>query len=129
LVLDLSCRKQGEAYYIVTDRWQTMTDIQVNLEMLEKLSVYCDEFLIHAADVEGKNRGIDTELVELLSEWRGIPVTYAGGVHGMEDISLLKEKGHDRIHFTVGTALDLFGGSLPFEECALFNQIEKSVER
>lgn len=127
LVLDLSCRKQGDVYYIATDRWQTMTEIPVNLETLEKLSVYCDEFLIHAADVEGKNSGVDAGLIELLSGWNGAPVTYAGGVHDMQDIRLLNEKGHGRIHFTVGTALDLFGGSLPFEEILCLSETEKSM--
>lgn len=115
LVLDLSCRKKEDGYYIVTDRWQCMTQEKVTVQLLEQLSVYCDEFLIHAVDVEGKNRGIEESLVWMLSEYRGIPVTYAGGVHSMEDIEKLRNWGEDRIDVTVGSALDLFGGPLPFE--------------
>lgn len=116
LVLDLSCRKKENAYYIVTDRWQTMTEIQVNQETLENLAKYCDEFLIHAVDVEGKNNGIETNLVDLLSTWNRIPITYAGGIHNMEDLEILREKGKDKIHVTIGTALDIFGGTLSFHE-------------
>ena len=92
-----------------------MTQEKVTVQLLEQLSVYCDEFLIHAVDVEGKNRGIEESLVWMLSEYRGIPVTYAGGVHSMEDIEKLRNWGEDRIDVTVGSALDLFGGPLPFE--------------
>lgn len=116
LVLDLSCRKTGRGYVIVTDRWQKETNVTVSLELLEKLSDYCDEFLIHAVDVEGKNSGIETELVKYLADWEGCPVTYAGGVHSFEDIELLKSYGRGRINMTIGSALDLFGGKLSFEE-------------
>lgn len=116
LVLDLSCRKENGAYHIVTDRWQTVTDILVNEETLEKLSSYCDEFLIHAVDVEGKNQGIETDLLDILTKWDKSPITYAGGVHSMEDLELLEQKGKGKIDVTIGTALDLFGGTLSFEE-------------
>lgn len=116
LVLDLSCRKTDKGYVIVTDRWQKMTDEIVSLKLLERLSSYCDEFLIHAVDVEGKNSGIETELVKYLSDWDGCPVTYAGGVHSYEDMDLLKKYGNNRINMTVGSALDLFGGKLSFNE-------------
>lgn len=112
LVLDLSCRKTEEGYMVVTDRWQNMTSEQVNEELLERLSGYCDEFLIHAVDVEGKSQGIERELVELLGKWNGRPVTYAGGVHSYADLMLLKELGNDRLNVTVGSALDLFGGQM-----------------
>ncbi len=116
VVLDLSCRRSGDFYYIVTDRWQTMTQIPVIPETLDELKVYCDEFLIHAVDVEGKNSGIELPLVDLLSQWNGLPITYAGGVHSTEDLQLLKEKGQDRIGVTIGTALDLFGGSMKLDD-------------
>ncbi len=116
LVLDLSVRKRGGRYYIVTDRWQKYTDVELSRETLEKLSDYCDEFLIHAVDVEGKADGIEKQLVRLLGNWGKIPVTYAGGVHSFEDLRLLKELGHDRIHVTIGSALDLFGGSMKFTD-------------
>ncbi len=116
LVLDLSCRKCDDGYRIVTDRWQKITDEVVSISLLDKLSEYCDEFLIHAVDVEGKNSGIETELVKMLSEYNGKPLTYAGGVHSYEDIELLYASGKGRINMTIGSALDLFGGKLSFEK-------------
>lgn len=114
LVLDLSCRSRNGRYYVVTDRWQKFTDEEVNEALLDKLSVYCDEYLIHAVDVEGKNAGIDKELVKMLGTWNGIPMTYAGGIRSMEDIEKLKTYSDGRIDFTIGSALDIFGGSLKF---------------
>ncbi len=116
LVLDLSCRMKNGSYYIVTDRWQKYTDVILNHGTLDELSSYCDEFLIHAVDVEGKAGGIEEGLVELLGAWSRIPITYAGGVHSFEDLTKLKELGHDKIHVTIGSALDLFGGPMKFEE-------------
>jgi phosphoribosylformimino-5-aminoimidazole carboxamide ribotide isomerase len=85
---------------------------------MEKLSAYCSEFLIHAVDVEGKANGIERELVELLGDWEGLPITYAGGVHSYEDLDLLKELGQNRLNVTIGSALDLFGGKLQWKEIA-----------
>lgn len=116
LVLDLSCRKTEEGYMIVTDRWQKLTGERVCAALMDELSAYCDEFLIHAVDVEGKSQGIERELAGLLGEWDGLPVTYAGGVHSMEDLRLLRELGHDRLNVTIGSALDLFGGAMSWEE-------------
>jgi phosphoribosylformimino-5-aminoimidazole carboxamide ribotide isomerase len=120
LVLDLSCRMKDGRYYIVTDRWQKFTDEVVCDNTLDMLSKYCDEFLIHAVDVEGKSRGIERELVEYLGKWcerdNSIPVTYAGGVHSYEDIDLLNELGNGKINVTIGSALDLFGGTLSFKK-------------
>ncbi|MBR0411203.1 MAG: phosphoribosylformimino-5-aminoimidazole carboxamide ribotide isomerase [Eubacterium sp.] len=116
LVLDLSCRKRNDAYYIVTDRWQKFTKVKLTEDVLDELSGYCDEFLIHAVDVEGKASGIETDLVSLLGRWKGLPVTYAGGVAGFEDLALLKKLGGGRVDVTIGSALDLFGGDMNFEE-------------
>ena len=116
LVLDLSCRKKGEEYLVVTDRWQKWTQEVVDEALLEKLSGFCNEFLVHAVDVEGKAEGIETQLVSLLGKLTGRTVTYAGGVHSMEDLRLLKELGQNRVNVTVGSALDLFGGNLSFQE-------------
>ena len=116
LVLDLSARKKGGRYFIVTDRWQKYTDVELTKSTLDELSSYCDEFLVHAVDVEGKANGIEEELAGLLGDWGQIPVTYAGGVHSFEDLHLLKKLGKNRVHVTVGSALDLFGGSMKFEE-------------
>ena len=118
LVLDLSCRKKDGKYYIVTDRWQKFTEEIVTLELMEKLGSYCDEFLVHAVDVEGKAHGVETELAELLGQYKAHPVTYAGGVGSMADIEELRKAGQGRLDVTVGSALDIFGGSIPFEVLA-----------
>ena len=116
LVLDLSCKKTEDGYYIVTDRWQKMTRQQVNCELMDRLMEYCDEFLIHAVDVEGKSRGVETELISLIGSWGKIPVTYAGGVHSYEDLGVLKELGNNKLNVTIGSSLDLFGGHLKWME-------------
>lgn len=124
IVLDLSCRLKDHRYYVVTDRWQNFTTEEVTVRLLEDLSEYCDEFLIHAADVEGKQAGPDRRLIEVLAEYEEAagtsadPVTYAGGIHSYQDINDLREMGHSRINFTIGSALDLFGGHLSFEKIA-----------
>ncbi len=119
LVLDLSCRRKGNDYYIVTDRWQTFTREKVTTALLDSLSGAAHEFLIHAVDVEGRCRGIEEPLVEMLGAWGRIPVTYAGGIHTLEDIRRIAEIGRGRLDFTVGSALDIFGGSqLVYKEIA-----------
>ena len=120
LVLDLSCRKRDDKYYIVTDRWQKYTDEVVDEKILNLLMSYCDEFLIHAVDVEGKAAGIETELATMLGTWGKQPMTYAGGVGSFDDLESLKQCGQDRIDVTVGSALDIFGGALPYDEVVKF---------
>lgn len=115
LVLDLSCRKKEEEYYIVTDRWQKFTKEKICEPLLDELSAYCDEFLIHAADVEGKCQGIQADLVQLLGDWGKIPITYAGGISDYQDITDIKEWGRGHLNITIGSALDLFGGPLNYE--------------
>jgi phosphoribosylformimino-5-aminoimidazole carboxamide ribotide isomerase len=110
LVLDLSCRRRDDGYYIVTNRWQTFTREKVTPHLLDRLSHYCFEYLIHAVDVEGRCQGIEVDLVALLAQWDGVPVTYAGGIRSMEDIHTIGRLGQGRIDFTVGSALDIFGG-------------------
>ena len=116
IVLDLSCRYINGAYYIVTDRWQKATNVILNQQTLDYLSEFCDEFLVHAVDVEGKSRGIEREVAKLLGDWAKIPITYAGGVHDFEDLDLLKKLGQNKVDVTIGSALDLFGGSMSFEK-------------
>lgn len=118
IVLDLSCRKKGDAYYIVTNRWQTFTNVKIEVEILERLSKYCDEFLVHGVDVEGKSSGVELELVRLLAEWNGIPITYAGGIGSLADLEEFRTVSGGRLDFTIGSALDLFGGSIPYEVLA-----------
>ena len=120
LVLDLSCRKKDKDYYIVTDRWQNYTSVPLNKETIEELSDFCDEFLIHAVDVEGKADGIEEELVALLGRECQIKATYAGGVHNFEDLEKLKVLGQGRIDVTIGSALDLFGGQMALDEVLAF---------
>lgn len=110
LVLDLSCRKKGNVYYIVTDRWQKFTEVILAGDVLAELAGFCDEFLIHAADVEGKCAGIDRDLVEKLAEWSPLSTTYAGGVRDLSDLQLVQEAGKEKIDVTIGSALDIFGG-------------------
>lgn len=121
LVLDLSCRYRNDAasepgYYIVTDRWQKFTEERVTEELLEQLSAYCSEFLVHAVDVEGKSAGIEKPLVQLLGDWGKIPITYAGGVHSFADLEQIAHLGHNRLHVTIGSALDLFGGPMSYQQ-------------
>lgn len=119
LVLDLSCRKKDGDYYIVTNRWQTFTRETLSFEFLDRLKAYCFEFLIHAVDVEGKSGGIERDLVRHLGKWAGIPITYAGGIRSMEDIEIIRNFGNSHIDFTVGSALDIFGGNgLAYETLA-----------
>ena len=122
LVLDLSCRKKDGAYYIVTDRWQKFTEERVTVELLDRLYQYADEFLIHAVDVEGKASGIERELVELLGSWNRIPVTYAGGIGSFQNLEELAEWGQHHLNYTIGSALDLFGGTMKFEYVLAFSK-------
>ena len=115
IVLDLSCRKKDDKYYVVTDRWQTFTNVEVNEILLDELADYCDEFLVHGVDVEGKASGVEKELVKLLASWKKIPITYAGGIGSIEDLQEFQELSGGIMDFTIGSALDLFGGYIPYE--------------
>ena len=123
LVLDLSCRRRGGDYFVVTDRWQKFTELRISAETLEQLSGSCAEFLIHAADVEGLCRGIDAELVRNLGEWTPIPTTYAGGAKSLEDLRVVTRLGQGRVDLTIGSALDIFGGSgVRYQDAVSFNR-------
>lgn len=116
LVLDLSCRIRDGKYYVVTDRWQKFTKQMLDGSLIQTLSGYCDEFLVHAVNVEGTGTGVDEELLQLLAVECPVPITYAGGISSIEDIEKINKTGRGNINFTVGSALDLFGGSLSFEK-------------
>lgn len=116
IVIDLSCKKKDEAYFAVTDKWQKFTDFTITRENISILEKYCDEFLVHAADVEGKRGGVDTSLIEILSDVTVLPITYAGGVRDASDIDQVFSFGKGKVDVTIGSALDLFGGDLPYEE-------------
>ena len=116
IVLDLSCKKKDGKYYVATDRWQKLTDVQVDEKLFYDLEQYCDEFLIHAVDVEGKARGVERDLVRILSSFDGKTITYAGGIGSFSDLEELKKIGKNRINVTIGSALDLFGGTMCYED-------------
>ncbi|KAL2554258.1 1-(5-phosphoribosyl)-5-[(5-phosphoribosylamino)methylideneamino] imidazole-4-carboxamide isomerase [Forsythia ovata] len=126
LVLDLSCRKKEDKYAIVTDRWQKFSDVYLNENVLNFLAIYADEFLVHGVDVEGKKLGIDEELVALLGRNSPIPVTYAGGVNVMADLERIKVAGMERVDVTVGSALDIFGGNLAYEDVVAWHSQQEA---
>lgn len=131
IVIDLSCRKKEDGYYIVTDRWQKFTDVRLTVKILDEISEYCDEFLIHGVDVEGKASGVDEELAKVLAEYCDLgeyetasndkqmkrnKITYAGGIGCVEDLEKFQKLTSGKVDFTIGSALDLFGGKLPYEK-------------
>ncbi|MCW5554249.1 MAG: phosphoribosylformimino-5-aminoimidazole carboxamide ribotide isomerase [Verrucomicrobiae bacterium] len=123
LVLDLSCRRRGDIYLVVTDRWQNFTALEISAETLQSLSGYCAEFLIHAVDVEGLCRGIDRELVEKLGRWSPIPMTYAGGANSLTDLEEVTRAGQGKVDLTIGSALDIFGGrGIRYADAVAFNR-------
>ena len=124
LVLDLSCRRRGGEYLVVTDRWQNFTDLVVNEVSLGRLAESCAEFMVHGVDVEGKRLGIEEDLVEKLGVWSPIEVTYAGGVRQLADLDLVKSLGKGRVGLTIGSALDIFGGDVPYEEVVAWQRRE-----
>jgi len=139
LVIDLSCRRKESTWYVAMNKWQTITDMEVNegkksrrfyiallkrpLDSIKALEPYCSEFLIHAADNEGLQKGIDESLVEKLAQWCSIPVTYAGGGRNLQDLDHVKKLSGGKVDLTIGSALDVFGGSgVTFDECVNWNR-------
>lgn len=123
LVLDLSCRKRGHEYVVVTESWQKFTDVTLSPAIFDRLAPWCAEFLIHAVDVEGLCRGVDLELVGHLAEWTTNPVTYAGGANSLRDLEQVTRTGQGRIDLTIGAALDIFGGTgVRYAEAVGFNR-------
>jgi phosphoribosylformimino-5-aminoimidazole carboxamide ribotide isomerase len=122
LVLDLSCKEVDGEYLVATDRWQKLTDVALSKQTLTDLSQYCDEFLVHGAHVEGKQRGIDEDLVELLGRYSPIPVTYAGGARSIEDLERIRILGRGKVDATIGSALDISGGGLPYADVVAWHR-------
>ena len=120
LVIDLSCRKRDDKWFVVTDKWTKFSDFEVNAESIRMIEQYCDELLIHAVDVEGKRSGMQEELVQDLAEWTTIPTTYAGGVRSLEDLRKFELLGQSKLHVTIGSALDIFGGDLRYEDVVAY---------
>jgi phosphoribosylformimino-5-aminoimidazole carboxamide ribotide isomerase len=128
LVLDLSCRRRGGEFWVVTDRWQLFTDVKVTAATLGELAASCAEFLVHGVDVEGKMSGIQAELVELLGAHSPVPATYAGGVRELADLARVSDLGRGRVDVTVGSALDIFGGPLPYRDVVAWHQANRPPE-
>ena len=116
IVIDLSCRKKDGKWFVMTDRWTTWSEFEVNAQSIRMLETYCAEFLIHAVDVEGKKGGMELDLIKDLMSWTSIPTTYAGGVRGMEDLQLFNSITNGSLHITIGSALSIFGGDLQYDE-------------
>ncbi len=130
LVLDLSCRRKSDQYFVVTDRWQKFTQLAIEEPILQRLSQWCAEFLVHAVDVEGLCAGVDLELVERLGRWSPIPATYAGGARSLQDLQDVARAGAGRIDLTIGSALDIFGGAgARYEDAVAFNRAAVSAPR
>jgi phosphoribosylformimino-5-aminoimidazole carboxamide ribotide isomerase len=124
LVLDLSCRRREDAYFVVTDRWQNFTELKLGPAAFEKLAGWCAEFLVHAVDVEGLCRGIDRELVADLGQWSPLTVTYAGGANSLADLEEVTRLGNGRVDLTIGSALDIFGGTgVRYQDVVAFNAL------
>lgn len=129
LVLDLSCRKRDDTFWVVTDRWRNFTEVKISAETLEWLSKYCHELLVHGVDVEGKKAGIEENLVKILGKWSPIPVTYAGGAASLADLDRVKELGRDRVDLTIGSALDIFGGDVAYRDVVDWQRREEMEKR
>ena len=123
LVLDLSCRQRDGKYWVVTDRWQKFTEFPISESALKRLATVCDEFLIHAVDVEGLCGGVDLELVDQLARWSPLPTTYAGGARSLLDLEEVARVGQGRVDLTIGSALDIFGGTgVRYEDVVAWNR-------
>ncbi|EXX90305.1 phosphoribosylformimino-5-aminoimidazole carboxamide ribotide isomerase [Paenibacillus darwinianus] len=126
LVIDLSCKKRDGKWYVVTNQWTTFSDFELHAENIHNLEAYCDEFLVHAVDVEGKRTGVLEELAERLADWTTIPTTYAGGARSLEDLEVFRRLTDGRLDITVGSALDIFGGVLPYRGVVAFCEKDES---
>nr|WP_106784845.1 phosphoribosylformimino-5-aminoimidazole carboxamide ribotide isomerase [Lysinibacillus timonensis] len=120
IVIDLSCRKKDGKWFVVTDKWTKFSDFEVNEKSISYIEQFCDELLIHAVDVEGKRSGMQEELVQDLANWTSIPTTYAGGVRSLEDLKKFEEISSGKLHVTIGSALDIFGGDLAYKDVVAY---------
>jgi phosphoribosylformimino-5-aminoimidazole carboxamide ribotide isomerase len=128
LVIDLSFRWRDGQYWVVTDRWQKFANLTVDAATLESLAAWASEFLVHGVDVEGLSQGIDLDLVALLGASCPIPCTYAGGARSIEDLVTVHTTSEGRVDLTIGSALDIFGGSgVRYADCVAFNHAIRGV--
>jgi phosphoribosylformimino-5-aminoimidazole carboxamide ribotide isomerase len=129
IVLDLSCRRIGDRYVVACDRWQNLSGIELSSDLLAHLAKQCDEFLVHAVDVEGKRQGIDAELVRFLAAASPIPATYAGGIRSIDDMEAVRQEGNGLVDATIGSALDIFGGALKYREVVAWQWGQEKTAR
>jgi phosphoribosylformimino-5-aminoimidazole carboxamide ribotide isomerase len=130
LVLDLSCRRRGDDYFVVTDRWQRFTEVRIEASALAELAGYCAEFLVHAADVEGKCQGVETELIDMLGKHSPIVTTYAGGIRDLDDLETVFRVGGGRLDASIGSALDIFGGQgITYHQAVLFHRRHRGTAK
>jgi phosphoribosylformimino-5-aminoimidazole carboxamide ribotide isomerase len=129
LVLDLSCRTIEGRYIIAFDRWQNLSGIPLTKDLLEQIAGHCDEFLVHAVDVEGRLQGVDTSLVRFLADSSPVTATYAGGIRSLDDIETIKTLGNERVDATIGSALDFFGGTLPYKAVVAWQRNQEKSGR
>jgi len=127
IVVDLSCRRDlsvcSNSWYVAKDRWQTPTRTFIDAPTLASLEGRCAEILVHAADVEGLQTGIDADLVRALALWSPVPVTYAGGANSISDLQLVHDLSDGLVDLTIGSALDLYGGTgVSFDDCVAWNK-------
>jgi len=116
LVIDLSCKEKDGKWFVVTNQWKTFSSFEVKRSHLQELEGCCDEFLVHAVDVEGKRTGIHEQLIGHLADCVTIPTTYAGGARSLDDLELFHRLSRGKLDITIGSALDIFGGNLPYRQ-------------
>lgn len=124
IVVDLSSSPQSSGWRVASNRWQTLTNLELTHETLDTLAEWTSQYLIHATAQEGLCQGVDQRLIEHLAHWAKIPITYAGGIRSLDDFLLVNTLSNGRIDATVGSALDIMGGSgIQFKELvALHNR-------
>ena len=127
LVIDLSCRKTRAGWVVASNRWQTLTKMTLTEKTILELQENCNEFLIHAADEEGKQSGMDEQLIKFLGQYCDIPTTYAGGASSLGDLDKVANLSNKKLDLTIGSALDIFGGfGVTLEDCILWNRSNKN---
>ena len=70
---------------------------------------------MHAVDVEGKTSGVEKQVIQRMGQFQGCPMTYAGGIHSPQDLQYIAKAANETVDYTIGSALDLFGGSIAYK--------------
>ena len=58
--------------------------------------------------------------MQILKTYRGRKITYAGGIGSIEHLKEFQKLSEGKLDFTIGSALDLFGGRIPYEHVLKF---------